>query len=62
MQQALWAEKKLDGDTLIIGGAFRYTYMKNSWDETHDNTGGRAIFDVLILSAKGQLKGIEFAV
>jgi len=56
------AEISSDGDTLILGGAFRYTYMKNSWDKTHDKTGGRAIFDVLILSAKGQIKGIDFAV
>lgn len=49
-------------DTLIIGGAFRYTYMNNSWDATHQKTGGRAIFDVLILNARGQVKGIEFNV
>lgn len=60
MQTTLKAQT--DGDTLIIGGAFRYTYMNNSWDESHKNTGGRAIFDVLILSAKGQLKGIDFMV
>jgi len=60
LQTALKAQT--DGDTLIIGGAFRYTYMNNSWDESHKNTGGRAIFDVLILSARGQVKGIDFNV
>jgi len=51
-----------DRDTLVVGGAFRYTYMNNSWDQSNQNTGGRAVFDVFILSAKGQIKGIDFAI
>lgn len=49
-------------DTLVIGGAFRYTYMKNSWDQSHKTTGGRVVFDAFILTMSGQVKGIEFAV
>ncbi|GAF03361.1 hypothetical protein [Saccharicrinis fermentans] len=58
----LGAQTVLPKDTLHIGGAFRYTYMKNSWDESHKKTGGKTIFDVLILNAKGQVKGIDFAI
>ncbi|WP_075590709.1 hypothetical protein [Labilibacter marinus] len=58
----LMSQNKHQGDTLVLGGAFRYTYMNNSWDKTHQETGGRAIFDVLIFNAKGQINGIEFAV
>jgi hypothetical protein len=62
LQNTVKGQTSANKDTLIIGGAFRYTYMNNSWDKTHQKTGGRAIFDVLILSAKGQLRGIDFAV
>ena len=62
MQPMLKAQSVESNDTLILGGAFRYTYMNNSWDKTHENNGGRAIFDVLILTARGQIKGIDFAV
>lgn len=49
-------------DELNLGGAFRYTYMFNSWDNTHEDICGRAIFDVLILNAHGQIKGIDFSI
>ncbi len=61
-QTSLYGQTSIPNDTLILGGAFRYTYMNNSWDETHQETGGKAIFDVLIINAKGQLNGIDFAV
>lgn len=61
-QVALFAQDKQSKDTLILGGAFRYTFMKNSWDKSHDKKGGKAIFDVAIFSVRGQLKGIEYAV
>ncbi len=51
-----------DNDSLKIGGAFRYTYMNNSWNKTHQRKGGHVVFDVLILNAKGQIKGIDFAI
>ncbi|BAX82103.1 hypothetical protein [Labilibaculum antarcticum] len=57
----LVAQLAHQNDTLIIGGAFRYTYMNNSWDEEHQKTGGRAIFDVFIVNARGRIKDIEFA-
>jgi len=49
-------------DYLKMGGAFRYTYMKNSWNKTHDNKGGQVVFDVFILSAKGRIKNIDFEI
>lgn len=48
-------------DSIKLGGAFRYTYMKNSWNKTHQKKGGQVVFDALIFNAKGQIKGIEFA-
>ena len=47
-------------DSLKLGGAFRYTYMKNSWEPSHQDKGGQVVFDVLIFSASGRIKGIEF--
>lgn len=49
-------------DTLVLGGAFRYTYMNNSWSKAHQDKGGQVVFDALILTASGRIKGIDFAV
>lgn len=49
-------------DTLILGGAFRYTYMNTSWNEAHKDKGGQVVFDTFILNAKGEIKGLDFAV
>ncbi|MFA6832132.1 MAG: hypothetical protein WCR36_07670 [Bacteroidaceae bacterium] len=49
-------------DYLKLGGAFRYTFMRNSWDTSQKKKGGQFIFDTMILSAKGELSGIEFAI
>lgn len=54
--------QNISSDTIVWGGAFRYTYMNNSWDDNHKETGGRAIFDVAILKVSGRIKGIDFAV
>lgn len=48
-------------DHIKFGGAFRYTYMNNSWNETHKKKGGQVVFDALIFNVKGEIKGIEFA-
>lgn len=60
-QFGLKAETTASKDTLIFGGAFRYTFMNTSWDKTHEKIGGRAIYDVLILNVRGQIKGVDFA-
>ena len=39
-------------DFVKIGGAFRYTYMNNSWNQSHKDKGGQAIFDAMIFTAK----------
>lgn len=49
-------------DYLKLGGAFRYTYMYNSWNAQHKSKGGQLIFDALILNTKGQYKGIGFEI
>lgn len=59
-----FAQKKIthSKDYLKVGGAFRYTFMRNSWDSNQKKKGGQLIFDTMILSAKGELSGIDFAI
>ena len=56
------AQNESSKDYLKLGGAFRYTYMNNSWNKAHDDTGGKLVFDTFILNAKGRIKSIEFSV
>lgn len=49
-------------DYLKFGGGFRYTFMRNSWDSNQKKKGGQLVFDTMILSAKGEISGVDFAI